>query len=157
VKGKEGFMKKYVLVAAVTVLAAGMATVASANNTCQSSDAFCVDTNDGAAGSGNPLVDVSSQGPWQGTIAASPGDDPSTQGYAFLDGDSTNQDPLDGYLGIHAADGGPVFADNGDFRRAGGNVLSPPAGGGLPVPGDLPALGLPTSGYLPPTVTNLLP
>lgn len=120
-------------------------------NQCTAEDAFCVDTNNGSAGSGNPLVDATSRLPWQGIVAASPGNDPTADSYLFLDGDANGPDPLDGYLGLHASD--PLaFSPTGDFKRGGGNALSPPLPTGELIP-DAPALPF----ELPAAPTDLLP
>lgn len=78
------------------------------------------------------LWDAVGQDPgFGGLIAAGTGADPTTEGYLFVDGNGSNPDPLDGYLGVSAADSNIVFDDDGHFHREGGNCGIPDC---LPAP-----------------------
>lgn len=121
-------MKKPGLLGLVLVLAAFLGGAAEANQ-CLSSDAACIDSNDPS----NPLSPVTSMLPAQGIVAVG-GDPAAMSGYAFVDGDAGNADPLDGYLGVNAADAAVLSGDtDGDFNRAGGNT-SPPEPPAVPAP-----------------------
>jgi len=122
-------MKKYLAAAmgllSIAVFAAG--PVAAANPMCSGADGYCADTNDGNAGTGNPLVAITSALPAQGILAFGYGTslDPTSY-WLFYDGDQSNPDPFDGYLGISGKDLqrvvlGLVGDSNGNFNRAGGN------------------------------------
>jgi len=116
------------MVGAMCALALTGSVARAQNPACQSTDAYCVDTNDGKAGSGNPLVDITKGLPTQGILAIGPANSTDlTKFYLFYDLDDTNMDPLDGYLGISAKDMnksllGLVGAAVGNFNRDGGNA-----------------------------------
>ena len=166
-------MRRLTLLGAAAILGLTAGTAISGNPACKSIDDFCVDTNDADAGSGNPLVPVTGELPWQGIIMAGQGNDPTTDGYVVVDGDHNALEDggddmlplsLDGYIGLHATDG-LVYSESGNFLRVGGNkALDPQAfvtgiaenlqemgggGGGAPDPNDLlgmlpaPPAGLP--------------
>lgn len=89
------------------------ATEQDTNPGCASGDAVCIDTDDVESQSGQ-------DGPVDGVVAA--GGDPATQqGYIFADGNGSNADPLDGYVGATSGDGGLIGATDGHAHRAGGN------------------------------------
>jgi len=144
------------MVGAVCALALFGARAEAADPSCSSTDSYCIDTNDGKAGNGNPLVDLTKTLPAQGIFAIGPANstDP-TKFYVFYDFDDTNMDPLDGYLGISAKDInkallGVVAAGVGNFNRDGGNV---PLLGLLVTPPSNP-LGMPTVPQ-PPSIADL--
>jgi hypothetical protein len=123
-------MKKHLGVAvgllSIAVFMAGSAV--AANPACNGADIYCADTNDGNAGSGNPLVAITSALPAQGILAFGYGasTDPTSY-WLFYDGDQGTADPFDGYLGISGADLdrvvlGLVGNADGNFKRAGNNT-----------------------------------
>jgi hypothetical protein len=126
------------------------------NPTCADGDSYCVDTNDGDAGNGNPLVDVTKTlpKPAQGIFAIGPSDNDPMKLYVFYDADE-GTGPFSGYIGVSMKDidkalGGGVGAIQGNFNRDGGNT---PLIGILVTPGAT-ALEPPTFPELP-SVSNL--
>lgn len=89
-------------------------------NTDPALDAISLDTDTLWGTTGQPDPGVGG-----GLIAAGTGADPTTDGYLFVDGNGINPDPLDGYLGVSAADGNVVYSDDGHFHREGGNCVVP--------------------------------
>jgi hypothetical protein len=152
--GREAEMNKALswMAGAMCTLALTGSAARAENPTCTTADSYCVSTNDGKAGNGNPLVDITKTLPAQGIFAVGPTNstDP-TKLYLFYDLDDTNSAPLQGYLGISAQDMnksllGLAGAAVGNFNRDGGN--SPLLGllvGGPPTPAGEPTFPQPPS------------
>ena len=128
----EHSLSRFVGAAAIFALLAG--TAAAENPSCvggPDGDLICADTDDARAGSGNPLKALTANGPGQGIYAVGPANLDLSKLYLFYDGDENDVNPLDGYVGISIKDInksllGFVASEQGNFNRAGGNVLVPP-------------------------------